>query len=326
MILVKHTSRTARTRRTVAAVGLAATTLAACSSEPAVDADLAVLASFYPLQFIAEQVGGDRVHVDNLTPPGGEPHDLELSPATMRKISSVDVVLYQSGFQAAVDEAVAGGSPQRTVDAAPLADLHADEHDELDAEHEDEQDGHTADDGHDHGDLDPHFWLDPTRLVTLADLVATAFGEADPTNAAAYQERATALSARLAELDTAFADGLAGCRDRTVVTTHEAFGYLTHRYDLEQVGISSLDPETEPSPARLREVSEVIARTGATTVFAESAAGSKVADVLASDLGLTTAVLDPLESRTKAQLADGDDYLAAMTANLAALTTGLDCA
>ena len=317
------TSR-ARTFLTAAAATALALGTAACStgsSEP--DAALDVLASFYPLQFVAEQVGGPAVSVANLTPPGGEPHNLELSPATLRTVAKADVVIYQSGFQAAVDQAVADGSPKATLDAARFADLDAHEEHESE-EHDDHED--ESHDGHDHSGLDPHFWLDPTLLAGLATEVGETFAAADPDDAAGYRERAAALVATLAELDDAFTTGLASCDSRTFVTTHEAFGYLAHRYSLEQIGISGLDPETEPSPARLREVSTVIEEAGVRTVFSESATTAKVAKVLADDLGIETAVLDPLESRTDAQLAADDDYLVAMTANLAALKEALGCA
>lgn len=316
MVTVTSRPRTIATAATATLLALGAAGCSSGTSEPGTA--LSALASFYPLQFVAEQVGGPAVAVSNLTPPGGEPHNLELSPATLRTVSSADVVIYQSGFQPAVDQAVADAAPGQIVDAADHADLGPDEHDHESEDH----DGHD----HDHGDLDPHFWLDPTLLAALATEVGETFAAADPQDAAGYRSRATALAATLTELDRTFAAGLAQCEHRTFVTTHEAFGYLAHRYDLEQVGISGLDPDTEPSPARLREVSAVIAETGVSTVFAESAATTKVATVLADDLGISTGVLDPLESRTEAELAADDDYVVAMQANLAALREALTCA
>ena len=299
-----------------AAIAFALGTAGCSSSSNDPDAALDVLTSFYPLQFVASQVGGPAVSVSSLTPPGGEPHSLELSPATLRTVAQADVVIYQSGFQAAVDQAVADGAPKAVLDAARFAELDAD------AEHDDDE----SESHDDHGSLDPHFWLDPTLLAGLATEVGETFAAADPDDAAGYRERAAQLVTTLTDLDESFTTGLASCDSRTFVTTHEAFGYLAHRYDLDQVGISGIDPETEPSPARLREVSKVISEAGVSTVFSESAATAKVAKVLADDLGISTAVLDPLESRTDAQLAADDDYLVAMAANLTALKEALGCA
>ena len=305
------------------------------------DGRVRVLASFYPLQYVAEQVGGDLVDVASLTPPGAEPHDVELSPRQVRAVSDTDLVLYLSGFQSAVDEAVAARQPARVLDAADVADLvegaddaHADEEhadeahpDEPADEHAGEDDAHADEEaGHDDGgeaghELDPHFWLDPQRLAALAEPVADALADADPAHADAFAEGAARLTAELGELDAAYTAGLADCERRVVVTSHTAFGYLTDAYGLEEVGMSGLDPEAEPSPARLREIGEVVRAEGVTTLFTESLVNPKVAETLAADLGVRTAVLDPVESQT-----DPDaDYRAVMQQNLEALRAGLGC-
>jgi zinc transport system substrate-binding protein len=251
--------------------------------------------AFYPLQFVAERVGGDQVDVTNLTPPGGEPHALELSPHAVTQITGSDVVIYAAGMQAATDDAVASGDPARPVDALAAAGLPADT-------------------------PDPHFWLDPTLLAPVAEATADALADADPAHAEDYRERAADLVADLDVLDGELADGLAACSGATLVTSHEAFGYLADRYGLEQVGITGIDPEVEPSPARLREVAETVRATGVRTLFFGALTSPGVTATLAEDLGVATAVLDPLEGH------DGDqDYLDVMRANLTALTEGLAC-
>lgn len=262
-----------------------------------------VLASFYPLQYVAQQVGGDLVTVDNLTPPAAEPHDLELSPAQVREIGTADVVVYLSGFQTAVDEGVEARAPEHVVDAADVAELV--EHDEA---------------------TDPHFWLDPSRLAAVGQAVADALAEADPEHADEYAAGALQLGEQLDDLDQEMADGLAACQGATLVTSHTAFGYLADRYALEQVGISSLDPEAEPSPARLREIRDVVEANGVTTLFSETLVSPRVTETLAGDLGVRTAVLDPLEGLSEDAAASGEDYLSVMRANLTALEDGLVCA
>lgn len=300
--------------------GLAVLALAACSSGGggtggSGDGDgVAVLASFYPLQYVAQQVGGDLVDVQSLTPPGAEPHDLELSPAQVDEVGRADLVVYLSEFQAAVDEAVDANPPAHVVDAAQDTELHA-------AEHAEDGEEHAEDDGHDHGTLDPHFWLDPTRLPAVADDVAAQLSEVDPDNADTYAANAEAFAQEMADLDQRYADGLATCESRTIVTTHEAFSYLAERYDLEQVGISGVDPEGEPSPARLAEVGQVVQDEGVGTIFFETLASAKVAETLADELGVDTAVLDPLEGLTD----DTQDYVSVADANLETLRTALVC-
>ncbi|CAL8978895.1 High-affinity zinc uptake system binding-protein ZnuA [Cellulomonas sp. T2.31MG-18] len=279
-----------------------------------------VLASFYPLQFVAQQVGGDRVHVDSLTPPGAEPHDVELSPAQVSAVETANLVVYLSGFQAAVDDAVRQVRPRHVLDAAVHAGL-------MDLGTEQASEGADPLAGAGAGTaatrtLDPHFWLDPSRLPALADDVATALSQVDPAGAADYRAAADRLSARFTSLDTAYRTGLADCRRQVLVTSHEAFGYLALRYHLQQVGISGLDPETEPSPARLAQIGDVVRREGVTTIFFETLASPKVARTLASDLGVQATVLDPMESIT----APGADYFSVAQDNLATLRTALGCA
>ena len=355
-----------RPAATVAALGAAAL-LAGCGEAAGAatpgtgSGTTAVLASFYPLQYVVEQVGGEHVSVDSLTPPGAEPHDLELSPRQVRRVAEADVVVVLGGFQPAVDEAVAARTPEHLVDAAQVpevaehvggedehagetaeehaehagedeesADEHADDEHagetaEEHAEHAEEEpaeDGAVVDDGHGHGAADPHFWLNPTLLAAVGLEVADALAAADPEHADDYAANAAALEADLTALDEEYAAGLASCERDVIVTAHAAFGHLTERYGLEQVGISGLDPDTEPSPARLREIRDVATEHDVTTIFTEALLDPAVAETLAADLGLETAVLDPVESRTSADA----DYRDVMDANLEALRAALGCA
>ena len=309
-------------------------TLAGCSAQgtsgSAAESDgVTVLASFYPLQYITQQIGGDLVTVDNLTPPAAEPHDLELSPAQVREVGTADLVVYLSGFQNAVDEAIEARAPEHVVDAADAAGLveHAEETEEEHAGETEEEHAEHAEEGdeHGHGATDPHFWLDPSRLAAVGQAVAEELAAVDPDNADVYADGALRLGQQLDELDQEFADGLAACQGATLVTSHAAFGYLADRYALEQVGISELDPEVEPSPARLREIGDIVEERGIKTLYSETLVSPKVTETLASDLGVNTAVLDPLEGLSEDATAAGDDYVTVMQANLAALEEGLVC-
>ena len=272
--------------------------LAACSTSPArtftaVPTEITVTAGFYPLQFVAERVGGARVAVTALAPPGVEPHDLELSPSAVRSVRDSDVVLYLAGFQASVDDAIA------TTDAHAL----------------DVADSVTL------LPADPHFWLDPTLLAEYATAVGEEFASLDPEHADDYRANAAALGAELATSDAAYAERLSSCERTTLLTSHEAFGYLAARYDLTQMGLSGLDPEAEPSPARIREVRDIANSTGATTVFVETLVDPSVVEAFAQDANLTIATLDPIESLTDPD----DDYLIVAMRNLDALSAGLGC-
>ncbi|WP_411375712.1 metal ABC transporter substrate-binding protein [Arthrobacter sp. MPF02] len=331
---------------------LSALSLTACSQGAPADSSapaaatggsspVKMMASFYPLQYVTEQVGGNLVSVESLTPPGTEPHDLELSPASVAALESAAAVVYLSGFQPAVDQAIKQASPSRALDVSEEATLpagHSEEehaaesHTESGATeeaHAGETEGDHADETEDaHGHAgegsvqDLHYWLDPERLAHTAHAVAGELGKADPENAAAYEANAETLSGKLTALDEDFKKGLATCETRTIVVSHEAYGYLAKKYDLKQAGISGVAPDTEPSPARLAEIGQVVKDEGVTTIFTETLVNPKVAETLAADLNVKTAVLDPLEGLTDAS----SDYEKVMRQNLEALRTALNCA
>ncbi|MFE6712507.1 zinc ABC transporter substrate-binding protein [Streptomyces sp. NPDC057695] len=312
------------------AVTLGIVTLSACggTSDAAgkgSDGKLDVVASFYPMQFLAEQIGGGHVAVTTLTKPGVEPHDLELKPRQIGELGEADVVLYLKGIQPAVDDAVAQAGVKNTVDAATLTKLEAhgtgaghEGHDHAEGEHAEEEAGH--DHGSEAGN-DPHVWLDPVKYAEVAKGVGSALEKADPANAADYRKNTDALVGKLGDLNTAFADGLKNTETKTFITTHSAFGYLAERYGLDQEGISGIDPESEPSPARIKELQDVAKKDKVTTVFFETLASDKTAKTLAGDTGLKTDVLDPLEGIT--DTSKGDDYIEVMRSNLAALQKAL---
>ncbi|MFC0532591.1 metal ABC transporter substrate-binding protein [Phytohabitans kaempferiae] len=301
---------------------LAVGALTACGDDaPSAGAgpdQLDIVAAFYPLQFVAEKVGGEAVHVTNLAKPGAEPHDLELNADQVARIVDAKVIVYLAGFQPAVDEAIEQQGGDRAFDVAtavPLLDAtdagHSHEGEEAPDEHEEEA-----------GAKDPHVWLDATRLATVGDKLAERLGQADPDNAAGYTSRAASLRSELDALDKEYAAGLQNCERREIVTSHSAFGYLADRYDLEQIGITGLTPEDEPSPQRLAEVATEAREHKATTIFFETLVSPKVAETIASEVGAKTAVLDPIEGL---QPGTSDDYFSVMRKNLAVLKPALGC-
>lgn len=291
-------------RLTAAAVALVAA-VAACAGPTGSTSDgrLRVVAGFYPLAWISQEVGGDHADVQNLTQPGGEPHDLELGISQTVAVQEAAVVVYESGFQPAVDDAVATLGSGDVVDAASVVQLQP-----------------AAQAGE--GELDPHFWQDPLLLADVADAVADALGTADPGHADAYAANAAALRTRLEALDREYAQGLSGCARDTVVVSHDAFEYLS-RYGLRFEPIAGLSPDAEPTPAGLAALQELARSEGITTVFSERLASPALADTLASDLGIGTAVLDPIEGLSD-ETAD-EDYLSLMRENLAALQKANGC-
>ena len=281
--------------------------------------EVTVVAAFYPLEYVAERVAGDAAEVTLLTQPGGEPHDLELDVQATAAVTEADLVVFEHGFQPAVDEAVEQNASGEAVDAAEVVDLLAAEESEEEHEEHAEEEG----DAHEHGDEDPHFWHDPLRMADLGDAVAERLAEADEANAALYEDNAADLRADLEALDKAFTDGLASCERDTVVVSHDAFSYL-EKYGVHLTGIAGLSPDAEPSPAHRAELEELIRDEGITTVFTERLAAPELSETLAADVGIDTAVLDPIEGLTVET--SSEDYLSLMEENLEALRTATECA
>ena len=248
-----------------------------------------VVAAFYPLAFAAERVGGSEFDVENLTPPGSEPHDLELAPKTVARIETADVVLFLShGFQPAVEAAVKEARG-RLVDVLAGLPLRA---------------------------ADPHVWLDPILFARIVERIGNVLHDS---------ARADRLFADLHELDRSYRSGLSQCARREIVTSHSAFGYLAHRYGLMQVPITGISPESEPTARQLADVVELVRRTHATTIFFETLVSPRLARTVAREVGARTAVLDPIEGLTPAEQARGENYLSLMRRNLSTLRAALGC-
>ncbi|MGY5033210.1 metal ABC transporter substrate-binding protein [Streptomyces sp. 900116325] len=300
------------------AVALGLTGLSACSTSDAAESKngdkLDVVASFYPMQFLAEEIGGTHVAVTTLTKPGVEPHDLELSPRQIGGLGDADYILYLKGIQPAVDDAIAQSGVRNSVDAAKLTTL-----EDHGTETGGDEHGH-AHEGEGAG-ADPHIWLDPVKYAEVAKGVGKSLEKADPNHAADYRTNTDALVKKLDALNASYKAGLRTTTTKTFITTHSAFGYLAERYGLVQEGIAGIDPEAEPSPARIKDIHSIAEKSNATTVFFETLASDRTAKTVAADTGLKTDVLDPLEGITAKS--KGDNYIEVMQSNLAALQKAL---
>lgn len=322
-------------KKIICAAAIAALTLGGCSATAKSGKEdggkVEAVASFYPLAYVTSQVGGDLVDVTNLT-PSGEAHEVELSAKDLTTISQADALIYLSGFQAAVDDAVKEAAPKNTLDVAKAAKLkklsaeEAAQHEAAHAhegDHEGEHQGEHEAAGHDHhhGGFDPHFWLDPQRLSQVVPQVVATLSQADPDHGDTFEKNGKALQDKLADLDKKYRAGLNKCATPTAVTAHEAYGYLADRYGFEQVGVKGVDPEAETSLTRLQEVANIAKDKKVNVLFSESALGDKDTKTLAEQLGIKSEVLDPLEI----QVDKNQDYLQVMRDNLEKLSKAMKC-
>lgn len=283
---------------------------------------LAVVASFYPLYEFARQVGGDRVEVTSLVPPGVEPHDWEPSPQDVARLKRSRVFVYNgAGLEPWVNKllsAIAGQSLMvvNTTEEITLRAADLPRHDDQ------KRDKQTR---WEQANPDPHVWLDPALAQAQAEAIRAGLTKADPTQVTAFEANARAFKAKLADLHREFEQGLAACARREIITSHAAFGYLATRYGLTVVPIMGLTPEAEPSPAELARIVRFARRHQVRYVFFETLVSPKLAETLSREVGARTLVLNPLEGLTKDEVAAGKDYLSLMRENLQNLRTGLEC-
>lgn len=282
---------------------------AGCASRSAAGGGkLRVVASFYPLAHAVSRLGGGCVEVTDLTPSGVEPHDLELTPDDLVSISEADLVVHiGSGFQPAVEDAVGetGGVVADVLDAVSTRPA--------------------TDPGSEGPSVDPHVWLDPKRYATVAETIADAMTRAGLPSRCEVDDRLARLTEELGTLDAAFRDGLAGCASNLIVTSHAAFAYLAEAYGLRQEAIAGVEPESQPSARRLAELERLVRGEGVTTILTEELVSPEVAETLADEAGVSTAVLRTIEARTVDEVSAGLDYGDLMRENLATLRAALDC-
>lgn len=281
--------------RTLATGVLLVLALASCGGgdEPRPAGQVRVAAAFYPIVEATSRIGGERVDVANLTPPGVEPHDIELSPGQIAEVLNADLLLYLGGgFQPAVEDL----ADRRNGGSVNLL-----------------------------SGGDPHLWLDPPEWVEAVGEIAEALSEADPEGRASYAANLEALRTELSALDANYRAGLRDCKRRVIVTAHESFGRLAARYNLEQISIAGISPDVEPSAQHLADLRRIVRSKGVTTIFTEELISPKVAETLARETSTRTAVLDPIESLSEDALRGGKSYLSQMLSNLDTLRRALEC-
>ncbi len=296
--------------------------LSACGSQlPEATQKLPVTASFYPLAYLLQSIGGDGVEVQMITPAGVEPHEYEPTAQELQLVYGSRLFLMNGAGVDPWAERVRGeleSKNVKTIEAVEIVNP-------LSTAEEVTKEGEGDEHGHEESGLDPHFWHDPERMVLLAQAIEKELIQLLPDQESAIRERSAALVAELKILDQEFSSGLAQCTHREVVTAHNAFAYLAHRYQLTMYPIAGFSPEDDPSLARVQELQQLVESKGLTTVFFETLANPKIAETLAQEAGIRTDVLNPIEGLLPEEAAQNVTYLTLMRQNLSALRQSLQC-
>ena len=271
---------------------------------------LKIVTSFYPLAYIASEVAGDRATVEDLTPPGSEPHDFEPTLRTIASIGKADLLLYNgAGFEPWVSAWRRGSFDRPTLLIDMMSALKG-------------KDVRLITKGE---ALDPHVWLDPILMAKEVEIVRDMLIYLDPLSEMIYQENAQRLITKLTLLDEEFKSGLRTCELREIVVSHEAFAYLARAYGLSMIAIAGISPDEEPSPKTMTSIVDLVRLKKVNTIFFETAVSPKLAESIAREVGAQTLVLNTLESLTLDEVQSGEDYIRVMQKNLTNLRKALLC-
>lgn len=286
--------------------------LVACSGGQNQSGKLKVMTTFYPVYEFTKQVVGDEGDVELLIGSGSEPHDFELSAKGRAKIQESDVFVYEN-------ENMETWVPQllKSMDGKKTKVVKATENMLLLPGGEEEHD-HEGGEEH-HHDYDPHVWLSPQRAIKMVETIRDQLVKQYPDKKASFTANADAYIAKLKKLDDSYTKSLSAAKQKNFVTQHAAFRYLALDYGLNQVSISGLSPDSEPSATRLSELTEYIKKSDIKVIYFEENASKSLSKTLSAETGVDLAVLNPLESLTDEQMKDGEDYISIMGANLKSL-------
>ncbi|MBL0387113.1 zinc ABC transporter substrate-binding protein [Tumebacillus sp. ITR2] len=305
-----------RWKKVISLLALTALLATGCTTSTDAKAShkLKIVTTFYPMYDFAKHVAGDRADVTLLIPANVEPHDWEPTPQDLIKIQNADVFVYNgAGLEGWVDKTLQSlhRDNLKVVEASkglPLLDGQEQE------EHTDRSDEHP---------MDPHVWLDPVLAQQQVKVIQQALSDLDPANAAHYQDDAGSYIRQLQDVDNAYRDVTSNAPRKDFVTSHSAFGYLAKRYGLEQIPISGLNPDIEPTTTQVADVVKIARDRKTPVIYFESLVSPKIAEMVAQEIGCETAVLDPLEGLSEEEQAQHMDYVTVMERNLEALKKSL---
>ena len=274
---------------------------------------VSVTASFYPLYDFTKAVGGQHVEATNITPAGAEPHDYEPSPKSLANAQKSDVFIYNGGnFEPWTDKFASSYKHiALKMSNVVMPETHSNEAEEAG--------------GHESHAHDPHYWLDPVMAQTMVAAIRDSLTKADPEHKPIYVKNADAYIKQLKQLDADFKDQLTRCSHDTIVTSHDAAGYLAERYGFHIEAIAGLSPEQEPSAGKMAEISDLVRAKHLQYILFETLVSPRLADTIAQETGAETAVFDPLEGLTNEDQEAGKTYLSVQRENLATLRAALAC-
>ncbi len=270
-------------------------------------------ASFYPLAHFAEHVAGEYADVTSTMPPGSDPHEYEPTPRDIKKIYEASIFLFNgAGVDPWAERLHNDLVKQGTTTIEMIKHFSAKEL--------------SASLGvHDNSQTDPHIWLDPILAIKEVEIIRDTFIKADPSREKHYRDNSTSYINKLNGLHRRYEDGLKSCRIRDIIVSHNAFGYLSARYNLNVHPITGISPEEEPSPRKMVALSKLALQKNITHILFEPMGSRKLANTIAMEVSADTLPLNPLGGLTGEDMRKGRTYISVMEDNLHNLRTAMGC-
>jgi len=297
-----------------------------CSNTPDVKPDIVskdkiiVYSTIYPVYDFAQKIGGEKIDLRLMVPPGAEPHDWEPSAKLIAEIEKAHVLIYNgAGMETWIDRIIGAIDNKGLIVLEATKDIDLLRFEE-DGDHEEEE---HEEEEHEHGKYDPHVWLDPIRAIKMGENIKDSFIEADENNKDYYEDNFNSFKRSLNNLDRRYKEELKGIAIKKIIVPHASFGYLVDRYGLEQISISGITPQEEPSPAKLAEMSDLVKEHNIKYIFFETLTNNRAAEVLAKETNTKIEVLNPIGGLTEKDIKEGKDYFSVMEDNLKALSKAL---
>lgn len=315
--------------------------LAACgkSEEKAQNTDekVQIYTTVYPLQYFAERIGGESVHVSSIYPAGANEHTFEPTQKDMMALADADLFFYIGlGLEGFVENAKKTLADEEvnmiaTVDAISDEQLEEAAHEEEEAtstdshdhEHESESSEDHSHEGHDHGDIDPHVWMSPKISQSLALSIKDSLVEISPGQQETFEKNYDELVSDLQQLDADFEEMAHNAPNKTFFVSHSAFGYIANTYGLEQLAVAGLNSQDEPSQKELTKLIDLAEEKNIEYILFEQNVSSKLTEVIQKEIGAESLVLHNLGVLSKEDIQNKETYFTLMNKNLETLRTVL---
>lgn len=283
------------------------------------ESEIKIFTTIYPLQFIVEEIAGDTMVAETVYPPGVDEHTYEPTSKDITDIADGEAFIYIGAGLEAFASTAAGALENQDVELIEIG-----KHEELFISSGETDDHEDESHQHDHGDLDPHIWLDPLRMIDIAEIVTDELIEINPDGKVLYEENLAALKDEFTKLDSEFQQVISSKTNKKVLVTHAAFGYWEERYGLEQIAIHGISTENEPSQKSLIEIIETANEYGIKHVIYEQNVTTRVSEIIQDEIGAESLIIHNLSVLTEEDIAEERDYFSIMRDNLEVLDEAMN--